>query len=172
MTEEADGINLCHADGTYANGLEPNSHGTLTFWVVPKKSGSININFNFDVRAFHATYNDPVGDAEPTLKELFEIDDNLTATTENEISQANLNNIINAKKYMQGHILFFANYDSTTGYYSDFLGDRSISFGDCINPSTNTKYSNSGGAVEVTKGQKYQVKIYWKCLIQMIMLFL
>ncbi len=152
-----------NADGTYEDGLEPNSHGTLTFWVVPKRSGPLNIEFNFDIRAFHATYNEPVGDDEPTLKELFEITDELTATAENEIDEDDLDNIKNARKYMHGHVLFFAQYNSSTGYYSDFLGsDKKISFGDCINPATGNKYSNNGGAVDVVAGQKYQVTIYWK----------
>ena len=58
--------------------------------------------------------------------------------------------------------MFFSDYNTTTGYYSGFLGTaRSVRFGNCINPATGTKY-NSDNPVAVTAGEKYQVTIYWK----------
>lgn len=40
------------ADGHYPNGLEPNSHGKLTFWVVPNNTGALDIDFGFNVFRF------------------------------------------------------------------------------------------------------------------------
>ena len=161
-----------NADGTYANGLEPNSHGTLTFWVVPKKSGDLDIEFELNIRGFHATYSEPEDpNDEPVLDKLFEIDDSLNGNAQNGLIKANGDpdtELIQTKKdaleYIKGHILFFSDYDSSTGYYSGFLGTgRSIRFGDCIDPSSDPKDKYStGGAVSVTKGEKYQVTLYWK----------
>lgn len=160
------------ADGTYEKGLEPNSHGTLTFWVVPKRSGNLDIEFKLNIRGFHATYSEPDDpDDEPVLDKLFEIDDSLTGNAQNGLVKTNGDpdtELIQTKKdaleYIKGHILFFSDYDSSTGYYSGFLGTgRSIKFGDCINPSAEPKAKyNAGGAVSVIQGNKYQVTLYWK----------
>ena len=160
------------ADGTYENGLEPNSHGTLTFWVVPKRSGNLDIEFKLNIRGFHATYSEPDDpDDEPVLDKLFEIDDSLTGNAQNGLVKTNgdpdtelIQTKKNALEYIKGHILFFSDYDSSTGYYSGFLGTgRSIRFGDCINPSAEPKAKyNEGNAVSVTQGNKYQVTLYWK----------
>ncbi len=150
-------------DGHYTKGLEPNSHGKLTFWVVPNESGTLDINFEFGIRGFIGSFTEPEDeDEEPELTSLVEINDDLTIANSGGLisTAAQLADKKAALEFIQGHILFFSDYDGT--YYSGFLGTgRSIRFGDCINPSTNAKY-NAGNPVSVTEGQKYQVTIYWK----------
>ena len=152
-------------DGHYAKGLEPNSHGKLNFWVIPNSTGTLDVEFDFNIRGFVADYTDPEDEEEePELLHLYEINDDLTVANSGGLitSASQLADKKTALEYIQGHILFFSDYDSTTHYYSGFLGTgRSIRFGDCINPSTGTKY-NAGNPVSVTAGQKYQVTIYWK----------
>ncbi len=150
-------------DGHYAKGLEPNSHGKLTFWVVPNDTGTLDIEFDFNIRGFIGTFSDPEDEEdEPELTGLYEINDDLTVANSDGLIE-NASQLADKKaalEYIQGHILFFSDYNGT--YYSGFLGTgRSIRFGDCINPSTSAKY-NAGSPVSVTKGQKYQVTIYWK----------
>lgn len=150
-------------DGHYTKGLEPNSHGKLTFWVVPNESGTLDITFEFGIRGFIGSFTEPEDeDEEPELTSLVEINDDLTIANSGGLisTAAQLADKKAALEFIQGHILFFSDYDGT--YYSGFLGTgRSIRFGDCINPSTNAKY-NAGNPVSVTEGQKYQVTIYWK----------
>ena len=152
-------------DGHYDNGLVPDSHGKLTFWVVPQSTGSLDISFEMKIRGYIATYAEPANDEdESELLALYEINDDLAITTQNKIkNNSELNDIKEAIKYLRGHILFFTNYDSSTGYYSGFCGtERKVDFGNCINPNTGEKYAVSGGAVSVTKGEKYPVTLYWK----------
>lgn len=151
-------------DGHYSDGLSPNSHGKLTFWVVPNSTGTLDIEFKFKVRGFIGTYTPAATEgAEPTLNDLFEVTDNMEVTAENGLKDAtDLAKKKAALEYIQGHILFFSDFDGTN--YSGFLGTgRSISFGDCIDPSAEPKAKyNAGNPVSVTEGQKYQVTIYWK----------
>lgn len=153
------------ADGHFSNGLEPNSHGKLTFWVVPNNTGTLDIDFSFKVRGFIGSFTVPVNpNDEPDLIDLYEINDTLTVASSNGLLEDNddLADKRAALEYIRGHILFFSDYNSTTGYYSGFLGTaRSIRFGNCINPTTGAKY-NSDNPVAVTEGEKYQVTIYWK----------
>ena len=151
-------------DGHYSDGLVPNSHGKLSFWVVPNNTGTLDISFNFNIRGFIGEYEEPENeDDDPILNDLLEITDSLTVANSGSLitDSADLNNKKAALEFIQGHILFFSDYNPTTHYYSGFLGTgRSIRFGDCINAS-GVKY-NAGNAVSVTSGQKYPVTIYWK----------
>ena len=141
-------------NGSYPNGLEPNAHGTLTFWVVPKQSGSLNVYFNFLIRGFHGKYTQ---DDAHTLIDTIEITDELDSMTSEQLAAYGLTaDKISTKKkaleYINGHILFFKNYSN--GHYSGFLGNagNKIAFEDCLPDGTDS----------VTAGQKYEVTIYWK----------
>ena len=130
----------------YPQGLTPGSHGELAFWVIPNQTGVLNLKFDLDIRGYLAVYEDDV------MTDLVEVTDDLTDSEENaaigitgaETKKAALN-------YINGHILFFRNYDSATGYYSDFCGEDAIEFCDYISGSDKT----------VTKDQPYPVTIYW-----------
>ena len=68
-------------DGHYNEGLSPNSHGKLTFWVVPNSTGALDIEFKFKVRGFIGTYTpSATEDAEPTLNDLFEVTESMAVT--------------------------------------------------------------------------------------------
>jgi hypothetical protein len=154
------------SDGHYPNGLEPNSRGRLTFWVVAKNDGELCIDFDFKLRGFIGTYTEAEDeDEEDELDNLFEINDDLEVTAENGLIDADdLALKKEALEYAKGHILFFADYDTTNNYYSGFLGTaRSITFSDCINKLADpiAKYSNTPG-VSVEQGMSYPVTIYWK----------
>lgn len=147
-------------------GLEPDSHGALTFWVVPNETGTMNIEFTFNIRGFIGTYTPAANENdEPTLDDLFEVTDTMTVTAENGLKDADdLAKKQSALEFVKGHILFFADYDITNNYFSGFLGTgKSIRFGDCINPASNPKAKyNANSPVSVTAGQAYQITIYWK----------
>lgn len=150
-------------DGQYEQGIGPNSHGKLTFWIVPKNDGELNVSLEFGVRGFLGTFSDQNGNS--TLEDLFEITDDMTVTAENGLEdEQDLEKKKQACSYLKGHLLFFADYDDATGYYSGFLGTgNSVSFADCIVPESEPKAKyGENGIVNVEKGGKYQVTIYWK----------
>jgi len=154
-------------DGHYENGIEPDSHGKLTFWVVPNETGMLDIDFTFNIRGYIGEFSDPENeDDPPVLDNLYEINDDLTLANSGGIlkNSDDLANKKNALEYVKGHILFFSDYDSSTGFYSGFLGtEKTIRFGNCIDPASSPKANyNANNPVSVTAGQKYQVTIYWK----------
>lgn len=154
-------------DGHYENGIEPDSHGKLTFWVVPDETGTLDLDFSFNIRGFIGKFRENEDENEPPILEnLYEVNDDLTVANSGGVLQDN-NDLATKKaalEYAKGHILFFSDYDSSTGYYSGFLGTaKTIRFGNCINPASNPKAKyNENNPVSVTAGQKYQVTIYWK----------
>lgn len=150
------------SDGSYEQGIGPNSHGKLTFWVVPKNDGDLNVCFQIRVRGYLGTY-DEGGTGDP--EELFEITEDMTITTENGLMDADdLEKKKLAVRYLNGHILFFSDYDDATGYYSGFLGTgNTISFADCMVPDSSPKTNyGENDVVVVEKDQKYKVTLYWK----------
>ena len=152
------------ADGHYDQGIGPNSHGKLTFWIIPNYDGEISVSFRLLVRGFIATYGDEATN-ELDVDQVFEVTDAMTATAENGINgQEDLENKQAACDFLRGHILFFSDYDENTGYYSGFLGTgNTLSFAECVKPdsSPREKYGEND-TVLVEKGEKYQVTIYWK----------
>ena len=103
-------------DGHYAKGLEPNSHGKLTFWVVPNDTGTLDIEFDFNIRGFIGTFSDPEDEEdEPELTGLYEINDDLTVANSDGLIE-NASQLADKKaalEYIQGHILFFSDYNGT-----------------------------------------------------------
>lgn len=132
---------------SYPEGLSPSSSGELSFYVIPKKTGVLDLNFNMTIRGYHAVY---TGD---TLTDVVEITDDLTDSSANAaIGITSAATAKSALKFLNGHILFFKNYDSTTGKYSGFCGTDSISFADFI----------AGDDKTVIQDQAYPVTVYWK----------
>lgn len=145
------------ADGHYADGLEPDACGKLTFWVVAKEAGTFDPEFQFQIKGFHAVTHDVKEGANTItiVDNLFEINEDLS---DHSNVDATLTTALEAEKiqalgYIRGHILFFKSQDSD-GYYSGFLGaDRSFRLSDY--------YPDEGGTT-FTKGQKKEITVYWK----------
>lgn len=86
--------------------IEPGSHGTLTFYVVPNRSGDMEIQFNIGLTGYTAVDNDG-------------------KTAYEKVSDEKLEKLLN------GHIMFFTNCKD--GNYSGFLYDETLTrtFSDC-----------------------------------------
>ena len=80
-------------------GIEPGSHGVISFWVTPKVK-DLQLTFTLETVGYFSETNDGV-------------------VTMNEISNVSL------KNYLNGHLLFFEDYDSPTGYYSGLIASDS-----------------------------------------------
>ena len=135
------------SSAAYPQGLSPSSSGELSFYVIPNQTGVLDLHFSIRIRGYHAVYENE------TLTDLVEITENLTDSAENAaigISSAATKKT--ALKYVNGHILFFRSYDSSTDKYSGFCGRDTIDFVDFIEGADKT----------VTKDQAYPVIIYWK----------
>ncbi len=90
------------------NGINPGSHGKLTFYVIPKQSGDLEIKFKLGITGYAEKKN---GDSVSYEK----------------VTDENVTNFLN------GHIMFFEKYDESTHTYSDFLSDETFTrtFKDC-----------------------------------------
>ena len=90
------------------NGINPGSHGKLTFYVVPKQSGELEIKFKLGITGYvEKKSGDSISYEKVT-------DENVTS-------------------FLNGHIMFFENYDESDHRYSDFLSDETFTrtFNDC-----------------------------------------
>lgn len=90
------------------NGINPGSHGKLTFYVVPKQSGELEIKFKLGITGYvEKKSGDSISYEKVT-------DEYVTS-------------------FLNGHIMFFENYDENNHRYSDFLSDETFTrtFNDC-----------------------------------------
>ena len=90
------------------NGINPGSHGKLTFYVVPKQSGELEIKFKLGITGYvEKKSGDSISYEKVT-------DENVTS-------------------FLNGHIMFFEKYDENNHRYSDFLSDETFTrtFKDC-----------------------------------------
>ncbi|WP_026834883.1 hypothetical protein [Eubacterium xylanophilum] len=127
--------------------LEPDSSGQLSFSVIPKVSGRLNLHFDFSIRGYHATYDNQ---NPPQLKKLYEINDSLEPSGANELTAELIAKKKRAVGHVNGHILFFKKFSN--GKYSGFLGHDQVSFEDLLESENKN----------VVAGQAYPVTIYWK----------
>lgn len=89
-------------------GINPGSHGKLTFYVVPKQSGEMEIKFKLGITGYvEKKSGDSISYEKVT-------DENVTS-------------------FLNGHIMFFEKYDENNHRYSDFLSDETFTrtFKDC-----------------------------------------
>ena len=82
-------------------GINPGSHGKLTFYVIPKQSGEMEIQFKLSITGYADKKN---GDSVSYEK----------------VTDENVTNFLN------GHIMFFEKYDESNHTYSDFLHDETF----------------------------------------------
>lgn len=99
---------LLDEESGMTNGINPGSHGKLTFYVIPKQSGEMEIQFKLSITGYAENKNgDSVSYEKVTDK--------------------------NVTSFLNGHIMFFEKYDESTHTYSDFLHDETFTrmFKDC-----------------------------------------
>lgn len=97
---------LLNDESGMTKGINPGSHGKLTFYVVPNQSGEMEIQFNIGLTGYTA-------------------EDNDGETAYEKLSDETL------EKFLNGHIMFFTDYKD--GNYSGFLYDETLTrtFSDC-----------------------------------------
>lgn len=108
---EVDTIKWFMNDVTVTNenkGLHPGSHGTFSFNLYPKHSENMTIKFSIETSAYKYV----VDSSGERVKDA----DNYDTIVQIAANQP-------AAKYVSGHIVFFENYDSVTGYYSKRIGN-------------------------------------------------
>lgn len=87
---------LLDEESGMTNGINPGSHGKLTFYVVPNQSGEMEIQFKLSITGYAENKNEDAVSYEKV--------------TEEEVT-----------RFMNGHIMFFEKYDENNHTYSDFL---------------------------------------------------
>ncbi len=92
---------LLDEESGMTNGINPGSHGKLTFYVVPNQSGEMEIQFKLSITGYAENKNEDAVSYEKV--------------TEEEVT-----------RFMNGHIMFFEKYDENNHTYSDFLHDETF----------------------------------------------
>lgn len=82
-------------------GINPGTSGKLTFYIVPKQSGTLKIQFKLNITGYTES-----GEGD--------------STTYSPVTDETINN------YVNGHIMFFENYDKDTKTYSNFLHNETF----------------------------------------------
>ena len=124
-------------------GLGPNSQGALTFYVIPKSSGTFDVNFSISLEGYTATQSKN-RNGSYDVESISVIGEN--GTTD---EKAALN-------YLNGHILFFSGRRNTgteekpVYEYTGFLDVNDFSLSEV-----------NGGAVSATADTPIPVTIYW-----------
>lgn len=85
-----------------SEGINPGSYGKLTFYIVPKKSGTMEFTFNLNLTGYK---------------------------TENEqLTKLDSDSDKNVTDLLSGHIMFFENYDSSSKYYSGHITNGNFNY--------------------------------------------
>lgn len=119
-----DESNMENRNNGLSAGISPGSHGMLSFYVIPKQSGSLDITFSLETVLY---------------------DSNIEELTGGNTNQSHIITDSKAAGLVKGHILFFENYDESTGIYSDRITDSGF------------KFSRTG----LTADTAYRVDFYW-----------
>ena len=110
------------------DGIFPGCSGCLSFYITPKVDGDLPLEFTFELLGYNS-----------------ETDSVTSEITMIPLDAVNDADVIN---YMNGHILFFENYDSETGKYSGLI-------------RSNTDMQRVINRTFNGKGTASQVNIYW-----------
>ncbi len=117
--------------------VEPGSWGCMTFYVIPKTDGDLNIRFTLDVRGFYEEDDNSLVDIS-------------TISTDSSMDPIQKLNYQDALRYLQGHVFFFETLGApeaqTDAYY----------FEDPIQNGTFTYQIQNAEADKL-----YPVTIYW-----------
>ncbi len=141
---------------TGANGIEPGSSGSLTFYIISHKDGPLSLTLDVTLTGYSYSGKD---DNEPT--------------TSADIKK--LDSDGKAQKLLEGHVLLFAGYDSDTDSapktYKAWISKDAEAWTRSLEKDANgkTSVSLSGGAdgkltwtaVNAVKETAYPVTLYW-----------
>lgn len=89
---------------SFSNGIKPDSFGKLTFYVIAKKSGTLNISFSLETILYDS--------------EIENINNGTVNPNDCIILKEDIND------FVKGHILFFEDYNTTTKIYSGRISNK------------------------------------------------
>ncbi len=124
-------------------GIEPGSSGSLTFYVIPHKSGSLNVALNLALIGYNT---EREGNSEITKENIEKID---SAT----------------QRLLEGHLLLFAGYNSDTNSYKGWISEDADQW--TMNLAENISLSRTKDGELIWKSENavkdvaYPVTIYW-----------
>jgi hypothetical protein len=91
------------------SGISPGSSGVVTFYVIPKKTGSLTVKFKLKMTAYSENSDEQSSDdGEITLSDITALDEDSEAA-----------------QYLKGHLLYFLSYEN--GVYSERITDDGFS---------------------------------------------
>ena len=137
-----DASNLNNQTG--ANGIEPGSSGSLTFYIISHKDGPLSLTLDVTLTGYSYSGKD---DNEPTMSaDIKKLDSNGKA-----------------QKLLEGHVLLFAGYD--TKYYKNWISkdaeEWNKSLGEGVSLSRDADGKLTWTATNAVKGTAYPVTLYW-----------
>lgn len=135
---------------TGANGIEPGSSGSLTFYIISHKDGPLSLTLDVALTGYSYGGED---DKEPT--------------TSADITQ--LKSDDKAQKLLEGHVLLFAGYDSDTdsaqktykAWISEDAEEWNKSLGEGVSLSRDKGGKLTWTAENAVKETAYPVTLYW-----------
>lgn len=138
-----EGTNMKNMQNT-ESGLEPGSCGSMTFYIIPHKSGQLDVKLDLTLTGY--TYK---GDKEPVSSDgITKIDPKV-------------------QQLLEGHILLFAGYDKSMNAYSGWISDDADAWSLSLDAENNITLSRNGSgdiiwsAEKIEKDKAYPVTIYW-----------
>ena len=126
------------------SGLEPGSYGSMTFYIIPHKSGQLDVKLDLTLTGY--TYK---GDKEPVSS------GDITKTGPR------------VQQLLEGHILLFAGYDNSRNAYSGWISDDADAWSLSLDDKNSITLSRNGSgdiiwsAEKIEKDKAYPVTIYW-----------
>ncbi len=137
-----DGTNMKNMRNT-ESGLEPGSCGSMTFYIIPHKSGQLDVKLDLTLTGY--AYK---GDKEPLSS------GDITKTGPK------------VQQLLEGHILLFAGYDKSSNAYSGWISDDADAWSLSLDDNNITLSRNDSGdiiwsAEKIEKDNAYPVTIYW-----------
>ena len=131
--------------GNTSNGLgiEPGSSGSMTFYIIPHKDGSLKVGLNLTLTGYSVETEDTEARSQNDLEEI-------TTPTQ---------------KLLEGHILLFAGNDKATNSYSGWISEDAETWTMNLKNDISLSRNEDGGltwsAENVVKETAYPVTIYW-----------
>lgn len=131
--------------GNTSNGLgiEPGSSGSMTFYIIPHKDGSLKVELNLTLTGYSVETENKEARSQNNLKAI-------TPPTQ---------------ELLEGHILLFAGNDKDTNSYSGWISEDAETWTMNLNNDISLSRNADGGltwsAEKVVKETAYPVTIYW-----------